>query len=115
MSQPTQPRRRVAVFLGWCALWWGIGGSMMVWMMLEMNRQGYPTLNWPFVAVNWPFWTAIAWLVGRVPIGLVRWRRRRRDYARAEHFQCIKCGYPLKDLPRGGPCPECGEPLGWLP
>lgn len=71
------------------------------WMVVGLNRQ------WWYIVV------ALAWLmltVVVIAISLNRVRRRlRREFEAAGGRLCTHCAYSLKDLPRHGSCPECGQ------
>ncbi len=58
---------------------------------------------WPGFALNTIFYAALAWGLWHVPLAIRRRRRRRNGL-------CVRCGYDLKGLASGSPCPECGGP-----
>lgn len=63
------------------------------------RRIGLPThIHWPSFLANTVFWGAVVWVL--IQIGLVA-----RRVSRRRRCLCIRCRYPLRDLPR---CPECG-------
>ncbi len=60
---------------------------------------------WPGFALNTIFYALIAWGLWQVPLAIRRRRRRRKGF-------CVRCGYDLKGLTAGVPCPECGTQPG---
>jgi hypothetical protein len=56
---------------------------------------------WPGFVLNTIFYALLTWSLIRAPRTLRRWRRRRAGL-------CLACGYDLKGLAEGAPCPECG-------
>ena len=55
------------------------------------------------------------WCIGLFMVSLLLWsvfgRRRLRKYRVLEGHICPECTYPLKGLPPGSRCPECGQDL----
>ena len=55
------------------------------------------------------------WCIGLFMASLFLWavfgRRRLRKYRALEGQICPECRYPLKGLPHGSRCPECGQDL----
>lgn len=83
------------------------------WMQ-HPGRGGAPdsALKVGVTAVWWPglvldlalYWAALFVLIAAVPlIPAVR-----HDY-RLARKRCVRCAYPLTELPPGSPCPECGR------
>ena len=56
---------------------------------------------WPGFVLNTIFYTALAWGLWQLPLAIRRRRHRRAG-------MCVRCGYDLKGLATGSPCPECG-------
>lgn len=59
---------------------------------------------WPGLILDLVFWSLAVWGLLLAARALRRARRRRRGL-------CVCCRYPVRDLPNGSPCPECGTPL----
>lgn len=80
----------------------GIGGGVTA-LIDRALRSSLPP--WPIIVVPFLF-------VGLMWVGIVlmkRGRRRSLEALRAHEWTlCLKCRYPLKDLPELGLCPECG-------
>jgi hypothetical protein len=95
------------------AIWCGIGciiSGMMSVFYWEL-QTGDRALAFVGGALFYGF---VAWIVSRPFAIMSRSRRRQRLLERAERYECLKCGYPLKGVARGGICPECGSPPGWV-
>lgn len=75
--------------------------------VISVDENDYPRLVlpfspvWPGLFVNVVLYAGVACTAFEIPMLLFRIRRRRA-------LRCTACGYTLKGLPPGSPCPECG-------
>jgi hypothetical protein len=74
----------------------------MIWRP-SYQSDPTPPLSGSDVFVTIPLWIVL--VVAAIPTGLLWWRDRKRRGPGA----CVKCGYDLKGLAVGAPCPECGR------
>lgn len=82
---------------------WHAGGGVDRDPPTEIPRSLPLKPLWRGFLLDTFFYTAIAWLLWRIPVSIRRrlWR---------EHFRCIHCGYNIATLPDNATdCPECGR------
>jgi uncharacterized membrane protein len=101
---------RIAIGL---VVWLAIGAVVPVVLLAVewKGGRGGTLSDWVWF---WLIVTVVVWVIARIPIAMYRAFVRKRELRRAERFECLKCGYPLKGAARDGKCPECGSPLGWI-
>ncbi|MGH7133059.1 MAG: hypothetical protein ACREJO_14065 [Phycisphaerales bacterium] len=80
--------------------WWAIAG--VVGAGATWTPGGGSGRTWWLIVLPWPF--ALASLLGG---GWLVWSGRRAR-KRAMTGMCLNCGYDLRGLAAGVPCPECG-------
>lgn len=113
MDSDDTPTSRLRSVLIQIAIWCGVGCAITA-ATTRFNRD----MSGDDVAITFlcgtPGFAMVAWIISR-PFAMM-WRAHKREQLikRAERYECLNCGYPLKDVARGGICPECGSPPGWV-
>ncbi|MGH2548341.1 MAG: hypothetical protein ACRDHN_03075 [Thermomicrobiales bacterium] len=113
MDSDAAPPSRLRSVLIQIAIWGGVGFAISITTTLAFHHLPVDDRTLAAVCGSLSY-GVIAWIVSR-PFAMM-WRAHKRQQVldRAERYECLMCGYPLKGVARGGICPECGSPPGWV-
>lgn len=103
--------------IGWCLfsiLPWLVLGDLWAAVCMFPNLIGREIVRGCGVSVSsawfFPYAAGVSSILVFVVVAVLVWSKRAMLPARPDHRFCSSCGYDLRGLRSGNPCPECAAP-----